>query len=405
MPPVEHRHGIECIDRIEAVKELPESTAGRSGIRLPATIQAMPPNSRRFHLPLVFATLASGAFALFLWLGLGNDGAIGHPSDIASVADAGAAVSPAVPGATGIPGGSTATPPATIHAIDTERLLLDLSILAHDSMEGRRTATPGIQRARAFLLEEFEGLALTPTDDGYELPFTFQSTAGGEVVSGVNLVGFVEGSEFPERFLVVSAHYDHLGVRGNEIYNGADDNASGTAALLALARHFGEQPPRHSILLAAFDAEEMGLRGARAFVASPPIPLSSIVMNINLDMVSRSEVGELYAAGTHHYPFLAPLVDEVAAVAPVTLLRGHDTPDLPPGDDWTMASDHAAFHEVGIPFTYFGVEDHAGYHDPSDTFENITPEFYGDAVTTILTFLRRVDDQGTLILEASGRAP
>ena len=272
-------------------------------------------------------------------------------------------------------------------------------------MEGRRTATEGIQRARTFLLKEFEALGLTPTDDGYELPFTFRSTAGGEAVSGVNLVGFVEGSEFPERFLVVSAHYDHLGVRGNEIYNGADDNASGTAALLALARHFGEQPPRHSILLAAFDAEEMGLRGARAFVASPPVPLSAVVMNVNLDMVSRSEVRELYAAGTHHYPFLAPLVDEVIAVAPVTLLRGHDTPDLPPGDDWTMASDHAAFHELGIPFIYFGVEDHAGYHAPSDTFENITPEFYGDAVTTILAFLLHADERGPLILDTSGRAP
>jgi len=365
----------------------------------------MPLTSRQLRLPLISAALVGGAIALLLSMGTGNNGAIGHPSGIASVADAGTVASSTPPGAAGTPGTSAAGSPAAIHAIDTERLLRDLSILAHDSMEGRRTATEGIQRARAFLLKEFEALGLTPTDDGYELPFTFRSTAGGEAVSGVNLVGFVEGSEFPERFLVVSAHYDHLGVRGNEIYNGADDNASGTAALLALASHFREQPPRHSILLAAFDAEEMGLRGARAFVASPPIPLSSIVMNINLDMVSRSEVGELYAAGTHHYPFLASLVDEVAAVAPVTLLRGHDTPDLPPGDDWTMASDHAAFHEVGIPFTYFGVEDHAGYHDPSDTFENITPEFYGDAVTTILTFLRRVDDQGTLILNASGRAP
>jgi len=363
----------------------------------------MPPTSRQLRLPLISAALVGGAIALFLSVGPGNHGAIGHPSGTAAFVEGGA--SSGASGASGTPGRATATPSAVVDTIDTERLLRDLSILAHDSMEGRRTGTEGIQRARAFLLEEFEALGLVQTDDGYELPFTFRSTAGGEEVSGVNLIGIVEGTDFPERFLVVSAHYDHLGVRGNEIYNGADDNASGTAALLALARHFGEQPPRHSILLAAFDAEEMGLRGARAFVATPPIPLSAVVMNINLDMVSRSEVGELYAAGTHHYPFLAPLVDEVAAVASVTLLRGHDTPDLPPGDDWTMASDHAAFHELGIPFIYFGVEDHAGYHDPSDTVENITPEFYGNAVRTILAFLRRADEQGPLILEASGRAP
>ena len=365
----------------------------------------MPPTSRQLRLPLFAAVLVGGALALFLTMGPGNEGTIGHRSGIASVADPGAVASSATPGADGVRRTSPTPSPAAIEAIDTARLLRDLSILAHDSMEGRRTATPGIQRARTFLLEEFEALGLIPPDDGYELPFTFRSTAGGEAITGVNLVGIVEGSEFPERFLVVSAHYDHLGIRGHEIYNGADDNASGTAALLALAHHFGEQPPRHSILLAAFDAEEMGLRGARAFVASPPVPLSAVVMNINLDMVSRSEAGELYAAGTHHYPFLAPLVDEVTAGAPVILLRGHDTPDLPPGDDWTMASDHAAFHELGIPFIYFGVEDHAGYHDPSDTLESITPEFYGNAVKTVLAFLRQADEQGTMILQASGRTP
>jgi Zn-dependent M28 family amino/carboxypeptidase len=112
---------------------------------------------------------------------------------------------------------------------------------------------------------------------------------------------------------------------------------------------------------------------------------------VNMDMVSRSEAGELYAAGTYHYPFLFPLVERVAERAPVTLLTGHDRPDLPPGDDWTLSSDHGAFHEVGIPFIYFGVEDHPGYHNPTDTFENITPEFYVRAVTTVLDFVREAD--------------
>ncbi len=281
--------------------------------------------------------------------------------------------------------------------IDGERLLRDLSVLAHDSMEGRRTGTEGSERARRFLLEAFPEAGLTPLQGGWTREFEFTPRGGGDALTGVNVLGVVEGTEHPDRFIVVTAHYDHLGVRNGEIYNGADDNASGTAALLALARVFREAPPRHSLLFIAFDAEEMGLQGARAFIADPAIPSESIVMNVNLDMVSRSEVGELYAVGTYHYPALVPLVEEVADDAPVTLLMGHDSPDLPPGDDWTMASDHGPFHQAGIPFIYFGVEDHPGYHQPTDVFEDITPEFYVDAVRTIRNFLHLADREGAMI--------
>lgn len=283
--------------------------------------------------------------------------------------------------------------------IDREALLRTLSVLAHDSMEGRRTGTPGNERARGFLLLRFDQLRLEPVGLTRSQEFEFTDRRDGEAHEGLNIMGMVPGTRHPERYIVVTAHYDHLGVRNGEISNGADDNASGTAALLALADYFRDNRPAHSIVLAALDAEEMGLEGARAFVEQPPVPLDRIVMNVNLDMVSRSQAGELYAAGTYHYPFLGPLVEEVAADAPVSLLRGHDSPDLPPGDDWTTASDHGPFHERGIPFIYFGVEDHGGYHNPTDTFENITPEFYVAAVETILDFLLVADRDGQAILE------
>lgn len=289
-----------------------------------------------------------------------------------------------------------ATPGLTTE-INGERLLRDLSILAHDSMEGRRTGTPGNERARAFLLESFPATGLQPLDGEWTREFSFVPRGGSDEMTGVNILGVIRGSAEPELFVVVTAHYDHLGIRNDEIYNGADDNASGTAALLELARSFAEAPPRHSLLFVALDAEEMGLQGARTFVANPPVPVESIVMNVNLDMISRSEVSELYAVGTYHYPALTPLVEEVAGRAPVNLLMGHDTPDLPPGDDWTMSSDHGPFHQVGIPFIYFGVEDHPGYHAPSDVFEDITPDFYVNAVRTIRDFLLVVDREGHLI--------
>lgn len=283
-----------------------------------------------------------------------------------------------------------------VPTVDGERLVRDLAALAHDSMEGRRTGTAGSARARRFLVGELEAEGVPPPTTGRIQEFDLRRLGGSPGVTGTNVLGLVAGTEFPARYIVVSAHYDHLGIQGGQIYNGADDNASGSAALLVLARYFAEHRPRHSLLFVWFDAEELvsggrGSLGARAFLADAIVPMDSILLNVNLDMVSRSSRGELYAAGTYHYRFLAPLVEEVARRSAVSLLTGHDTPGLPLGDDWTELSDHGPFHEAGVPFLYFGVEDHPGYHRPSDTFENVTLEFYVDAVTTIADFVRVAD--------------
>jgi Zn-dependent M28 family amino/carboxypeptidase len=141
----------------------------------------------------------------------------------------------------------------------------------------------------------------------------------------------------------------------------------------------------------------MGLQGARAFVANPPVPQDALLFNVNMDMISRNEADELYAAGTYHYPWLVPLIERLAADAPVTLLMGHDRPDLPPGDDWTQSSDHGPFHTAGIPFLYFGVEDHPDYHRPTDTFENIDPDFFARAAETVRRTIRALDDDPELV--------
>lgn len=265
-----------------------------------------------------------------------------------------------------------------------------LHVLAADSMEGRQTGTPGGERARRFLLAQLRSIGVAPLGERFEHPFDFTTRQGG-ARQGVNLLALVRGTVEPQRYIVLSAHYDHVGIRNGEIYNGADDNASGTAAVLEIARRLQAAPPRHSVILALFDAEEMGLRGAAAFVEKPPVPRESIVMNLNMDMVSRSEEGLLWAVGTSHYPQLKPAIEAVAAQAPVTLRMGHDTPNGTPGYDWTFSSDHGPFHRAGIPFLYFGVEDHEGYHKPSDDAEAITPEFYINAVETVWRVLMRVD--------------
>lgn len=282
-----------------------------------------------------------------------------------------------------------ATLEASLPAVDTAQIMVDLRVLAADSMEGRAAGSEGGARARRFLRGEFEALGLQHYGDGFEHRFRFERN--GEAVQAVNLIGYVAGREATGPVIVVTAHYDHVGVQNGEIYNGADDNASGVAALLALGRHLRENPPTHTILLAALDAEEMGLRGAGAFLEAPPIPLERIALNVNFDMVSRGDRGELYAVGTHHYPQLRPVLEEVARDAPITLLLGHDSPDLPPGEDWTMMSDHAAFHRAGIPFVYFGVEDHPDYHRPSDTADRVDPAFFAGSVATIIAAVERLD--------------
>lgn len=261
-------------------------------------------------------------------------------------------------------------------SIDADRLWRDLEVLAHDSMQGRRVGTEGSRMARVHLVERLAELGLEPVLD------TFTVERGGDTRTGVNVRATVRGTEHPERYLVLTAHYDHLGVRGGEVYNGTDDNASGSAGVLALAGRLVERPPRHSVVLALLDAEEGDLDGARHLVASFPVPLDRVLVNLNLDMIARSR-GELWVSGTYPYPALRPLVEAAEVVPPVFLRFGHDTPEDTGADNWVVASDHAAFHREGVPFLYFGVADHPGYHDPTDDIEHIDPAFYVAAVETV----------------------
>jgi Zn-dependent M28 family amino/carboxypeptidase len=300
-------------------------------------------------------------------------------------------IAPVAAAAQGVAGGGVVAAPR----VDAERMLGAVEFLASDALRGRRTGSPGNAEAREFLVGEFRRVGLQPFGTSYTQDFTFTGRRDSVTYQGSNVVGYLKGTREPDRYIVITAHYDHVGVgrpdeRGDSIYNGADDNAAGAAAIVALAGYLREHPPAHSVIFVAFDAEEMGLQGARAFVAAPPVPLERIALNLNLDMVSRNDKNELYAVGTYHYPFLKPYVERAAARSGIKLLMGHDHGEVRT-DDWTNASDHGAFHARGIPFLYFGVEDHEDYHRPSDEFSRIHPEFYRQAVETILDLFLDLD--------------
>lgn len=290
---------------------------------------------------------------------------------------------------------ATASAPASVSArgISSERLMPRLRALAHDSMEGRGAGTPGGARGRAYLERELRAMGVTPAGASYQVPVRVRARPGADSL-GANVVARIPGRRRGGPVLVLSAHHDHLGVRGDSIYNGADDDASGSVALLALAERFVAEPLEHDVIFAWFEAEESGMLGSRAFVDAPPVPRERIALNVNLDMVSRHEGGgTLWVAGTSHYPSLKPVAESVVGQAAIPIRFGHDTPSERRSDDWTGSSDHAPFHRAGIPFLYLGVEDHPDYHRPGDDADKVDPAFYSATVSWTERLVRALDAQ------------
>jgi Zn-dependent M28 family amino/carboxypeptidase len=292
--------------------------------------------------------------------------------------------------------GQTAATHAVVPPISADALMATVRTLASEEYQGRAVGTEGGARARALVKDRFTALGLSPVGPSFEHPFTFTPKAppsgNGEATQaqGVNLVGRCPGTEPGLPAIVLSAHYDHVGIRNGRMFPGADDNASGVAVLLEIAAQCIAQPFRRDIVFAAFDAEEGGLYGSAAFVAASTLPRDRVAVNVNLDMVARGDKGEIYVAGTHHYPRLGALLEPVAARAPIRVRFGHDRPELGT-NDWTLQSDHGKFHQAGIPFVYFGVEDHPDYHQPTDTADKINPDFFVKAAGVVLDALRALD--------------
>lgn len=271
---------------------------------------------------------------------------------------------------------------------DEVKLLNRLKTLSSDKFEGRRTGEKGNDSARAYIIEQFKSLKVAGFNGKYEHPFSFETRVG--TFDANNILVEIKGTEFPDKYIIVSAHHDHLGISGNKIYNGADDDASGVSALFAFAEYLTKNPPRHSVILAAFDAEELGLRGAKHLVET--MDNDKIMLNINMDMISRSAKNELYVVGTRYNKKLKAIITNLKNPTDTELLEGHDGTDGK--QDWTMSSDHGPFHKAKIPFLYFGNEDHAAYHKPTDDFEDITPKFYKNAVKIIMSVFIAIDNSG-----------
>jgi hypothetical protein len=277
-------------------------------------------------------------------------------------------------------------------------LLEQVKVLAAPEMQGRASGTAGAERAAHYIAAVFERAGLQPGGDegGYLQRFAVGARGSGDPSDGpaagvigpaANVIGVLPGKdpELRSEAVVVGAHYDHLGRGGSgsaagdgAIHPGADDNASGTAVVLALARAFAEAggAPR-TLVFVAFAGEEMGLLGSAHYAQHPTVPMGRTVLMLNLDMVGRLRAGRLHVGGVDSGHGLRGRVEEAAAGLGLDL--------QPHGDPWTP-SDHTSFYAAGVPVLFLFTGLHPDYHRPSDTWEKINPA----GLATVTAFAARV---------------
>ena len=254
--------------------------------------------------------------------------------------------------------------------LDTTQMQQDLQLLSSDAFMGRNPGNTAINLSYELIQKRLRQADLDSFAIGFEQNFNL---AG---LSRKNFLGVIKGSTNPNDFIVVSAHFDHLGKTAAGIFHGADDNASGVAAVLAMAKYLKQNPPKHSIIFALWDAEEVGLKGSEYFVNNLPssLTLSQVKFNLNLDMIARSDNNKLWACGLSHYPRYKYLVDSLKDRTSTQLVSGYDKASDP--QDWTYLSDQGSFHRKGIAFIYLGVEDFPEYHKVTDTYDRINLQKY-----------------------------
>jgi len=269
---------------------------------------------------------------------------------------------------------------------DSTVLIAHLKKLSSDQFAGRKIDSKGSKLAQQYIKQSLVNSGVLPFSGNYYHAFRKQKNFNR--VDGTNIIGVVKGSKYPNSFIVLSAHYDHLGVKGGAIFNGTDDNASGVAALLAFAEKIQQHPLKHTVIFLFTDGEESGLYGSKAFVAQNKKLLKSIKLNINLDMLSGYsntrtlhyiEKGLTTLIGTQNYQNFKNNAD--AAIKIKSRFRQAGSAGLFASNkiNYVAASDQSSFHRAKIPFIYYGVGVHPNYHTKNDDFAHANIAFYINA--------------------------
>ncbi|GAA3508479.1 M28 family metallopeptidase [Aquimarina addita] len=283
-------------------------------------------------------------------------------------------------------------------SITTKELKENLYIIAGDEYEGRDTGEPGQKKAAEFLKTQYKkmGVPSPIAEDDYfqEIPETYFS---GGIKASENVLAYIKGSEKPNEIIVLSAHYDHVGLDGEgNVYNGADDDGSGTVSLLEIAEAFkmakkNGQGPKRSILFLHVTGEEKGLYGSRFYTENPVFSLDETVANLNIDMIGRIDKAHegddksnyIYLIGSDRLSTeLHALSEEVnTKFTKLDLDYTFNAKDDP--NRFYFRSDHYNFAKHNIPIIFYFNGVHEDYHKISDTADKIEYELMTKRVQLI----------------------
>lgn len=259
--------------------------------------------------------------------------------------------------------------------------------LASNAHEGRRTGEVGQKNAANYIVKHYEKLDINYPKGANSyfqyVPAEFmKSNYGANLKDSENIWAFIQGSDDSNEVLVISAHYDHMGIMNGQTYYGADDNASGTAGVMEIARLFKEavdkgQRPKKSVLFLHVTGEEFGLHGSRFYVENPIIPLENTIANLNIDMIGRKsyeykgDKDYIFLVGSNRLSTDLHNISEAVNKETVQLDLDYTFNDLNHPERIYYRSDHYNFVKNGIPAIFYYNGAHQDYHQPTDTPDKI----------------------------------
>lgn len=270
-------------------------------------------------------------------------------------------------------------------SIKADELKKNLTIIAADDMQGRDTGSEGQKKAGKYIIDFYKNIGVSyPNALGsyYQIvPKEALKSRGRELPESENILAFIEGTEKPDEIIVVSAHYDHVGTKNGVVYNGADDDGSGTVAVMEIAEAFQQakkagKGPKRSILFLHVTGEEHGLLGSKYYADHPVYEMKNTVVDLNIDMIGRSDKENegknyVYVIGSEMLSSELKVINEAANKITHNLELNYKYDD--PKDPMRLyyRSDHYNFAKSGVPVAFYFDGIHADYHQPTDDVDKI----------------------------------
>ena len=270
-----------------------------------------------------------------------------------------------------------------------------LYVYASDFFKGRETGKLGQKRAVKFISEYYESLNIKEANGTENYFQRMNLNISGNIVETENVVSVIEGSEKPNEYIIISSHLDHEGEKNGVIYNGADDNGSGTIGVLKIAEAFQNAillgfRPKRSIVFLHLTGEEKGLLGSKFYTDNPLYPLENTIVNLNIDMIGRIDPRHknnneryIYLIGTNLLSSELHEVSELTNKNTTNLYLDYKYNDIDQSECIYYRSDHFHFVKNNIPAIFYFNGVHEDYHKPTDTVEKIEYELLKDRIKLI----------------------